>query len=70
MNIHETQDTERVGREPGFRTNFEHAQRIEGGLPLQKVYWRHLPAFIRYIGIFLLTVMLIMLFFTIIVLLR
>lgn len=70
LNIHETQDTERVGVEPGFRTDFEHAQRIEGGLPLQKVYWRHLPAFIRYIGIFLMTVMLIMLFFTIIVLLR
>lgn len=70
LNIHETRDTERLGTEPGFRTDFEHAQRIEGGRPLQKVDWRHLPAFIRFIGIFLMTVMLIMLLFSIIVLVR
>ena len=70
LNIHETQDRERLETEPGFRTDFEHAQKIEGGRPLQKVDWRHLPALIRFIGIFLMTVMLIMLLFSIIVLIR
>lgn len=69
MKIHETQKTGGFETEPGYVTEFENAQRIEGGRPLQKINLRQLPAPIRVFGYFFMAVMLVMLVFTIVMVL-